>query len=55
MREPDDIELQQEWEDRQHRALAMAGCACFPSGGPGTCPGRANCPLCQPDDEESDE
>ncbi len=31
------------------------GCACFrPSEAPGYCPGRANCPLCQPNTENEE-
>jgi len=55
-REPDDIELSMEWDNRQRRARANAGCACFkPGEGPGVCPGRDRCPLCQPDTDEGDD
>lgn len=59
MSERDDPDAMQDaWEDRQRRARANAGCACFrPGEASGTCPGRDRCPMCEPldDDDEGDD
>jgi hypothetical protein len=57
----DDCWTDRDWErhdamiqDRHDRARNSTACRCG-SDMPGTCPGPANCPMCETDDEFNDE
>lgn len=45
--EPDEDEKRDAWEAKQRRGQ---GCKCGYPDWPGSCPGPANCPMCQEDD-----
>jgi hypothetical protein len=49
-REYDADELRDAWLERRARARRNGPCRCG-NDLPGTCPGPANCPMCQEEDE----
>lgn len=48
--EPDEDEKRDAWESKRKRNRNQ-GCACGYPDLPGSCPGAANCPMCQDDFE----
>jgi hypothetical protein len=48
-------ERQEDVDARRRNSYLFGPCRCFGHGeGPGTCPGPANCPMCDQDEEAKD-